>query len=150
MRLVLFEPDIPQNTGTILRLAACFNVEVDLIEPFGFIFDERRMRRAGMDYLDHVKICKHKSWQAYKDSEPTGRLILATTRGAKRLDAMKFQADDRLMFGRESQGVPEDVHNTADAGVLIPMQESMRSINVALSAGIILAEGLRQTEGFPA
>lgn len=149
MRIVLFEPDIPQNTGTILRLAACFGVSVDLIEPFGFIFDEKRMRRSGMDYLDKVELTRHKSWQAYKESNQTGRLILATTKGAKRLDEMQFQPNDRLMFGRESQGVPDDVHQTADAGVLIPMQEGMRSINVALSAGIVLSEGLRQTKGFP-
>jgi tRNA (cytidine/uridine-2'-O-)-methyltransferase len=156
MRLVLFEPDIPQNTGAILRLAACFGLGVDIIFPCGFIFDEPRMRRAGMDYLDSVEIAKHVSWAAYDDARKSGsgRLLLLSTKAATAYTDFAFAPDDSLLLGRESSGVPPEVHDAADARLLVPMRAGMRSLNVAMAAAIVAAEGLRQIgalkqAGFP-
>jgi tRNA (cytidine/uridine-2'-O-)-methyltransferase len=149
MRLALFQPDIPQNTGAMLRLAACFGVGVDVIEPCGFIWDEPRMRRAGMDYLDAVELRRHASWEAYLASRPEGRLVLLTTRGHASYADFAFRADDRLLFGRETAGVPDSVHAAADARLVVPMRPGLRSLNVALAAAIVLAEALRQTGGLP-
>ncbi|MFZ5792219.1 MAG: tRNA (cytidine(34)-2'-O)-methyltransferase [Pseudomonadota bacterium] len=149
MRLALYEPDIPQNTGTILRLAACLGVGVDLIEPMGFPFDDRRLRRAGMDYLDRVDYRRHASWAAFRVATK-GRLILLTTRGEVALPSFGFRPDDVLLLGRESAGVPEAVHEAADARLRIPMQPGLRSLNVALAAALALGEALRQTNGWPA
>jgi tRNA (cytidine/uridine-2'-O-)-methyltransferase len=149
MRLALFQPDIPQNTGAILRLAACFGVGVDVIEPCGFIWDEPRMRRAGMDYLDAVELRRHASWEAYLASRPEGRLVLLTTRGQASYADFAFRSDDRLLFGRETAGVPEPVHAAAAARLVVPMRPGLRSLNVALAAAIVLAEALRQTGGLP-
>lgn len=149
MRLALYEPDIPQNTGTILRLAACLGVGVDLIEPMGFPFDDRRLRRAGMDYLDRVDLRRHPSWAAFRSSS-RGRLLLLTTRGEVTLPSFSFRPDDVLLLGRESAGVPEAVHEAADARLRIPMQPGLRSLNVALAAALALGEALRQTNGWPA
>mgnify|MGYP001369026676 CR=1 FL=1 len=149
MRLVLFEPDIPQNTGAILRLAACLGVGVDVIEPCGFIWDEARMRRAGMDYLDAVEVRRHVSWPAYRAAATTGRLVLLTTRGETSYVDFAFRPDDRLLLGRESAGVPDDVHGTADARLVVPMRPGLRSLNVAMTAAIVLGEALRQTGGMP-
>jgi tRNA (cytidine/uridine-2'-O-)-methyltransferase len=149
MRLALFQPDIPQNTGAMLRLAACFGVGVDVIEPCGFIWDEPRMRRAGMDYLDAVELQRHASWDAYLASRPEGRLVLLTTRGQASYADFAFHPDDRLLFGRETAGVPETVHAAADARLVVPMRPGLRSLNVALAAAIVLAEALRQTGGLP-
>ena len=149
MRLALFEPDIPQNTGTLLRLAACFAVAVDLIEPCGFVFDDRRLKRAGLDYAALATICRHNSWAAFVASRnPASRLILLTTHGALPLHRFAFAANDTLLLGRESAGVPDFVHAAAAARVVIPMRGGVRSLNVAVAGAIALAEALRQTGGF--
>jgi tRNA (cytidine/uridine-2'-O-)-methyltransferase len=154
MRLALFEPDIPQNTGAMLRLAACLGVSVDLIEPCGFVWSDRRLRRAGMDYLEGVDLMRHPSWAAYQAgraalSQP-GRLVLLTTRGDRSYQAFEFRPSDTLMVGRESAGVPDEVHQSAESRVVIPMVAGPRSLNVALAAAIVLGEALRQTGQLPA
>lgn len=149
MRIVLYQPDIPQNAGTILRLAACLGVGVDVIEPCGFVWSEQRMRRAGMDYLEFAAVRRHSSWAAFLAEREAGRLVLATTRGAVCLPDARFDSGDHLILGRESAGVPEEVHAAADLAVKIPMVPGARSLNVAVSAGILLSEGLRQTGGWP-
>lgn len=153
MRLALVEPDIPQNTGAILRLGACLGVAIDIIEPCGFLWDDRRLRRAGMDYLEGVEVTRHVSLAAYlagRTARPApGRLVLLTTRGAVRHVDLMFRPDDTLVLGRESAGVPESLHEAADARVRIPLTSGMRSLNVALAAGIVLGEALRQTGLYP-
>src|SRR5262245_3402083 len=134
MRLALYQPDIPQNTGAILRLAACFGLSVDVIEPCGFAFDDRRMRRAGMDSLDHVEVHRHRSWEAYRAARTAGRLVLLTTKAAVPHTDVRFEASDSLLLGRESAGVPEDVHAAADIRIRIPMRAGLRSLNVAMAA----------------
>lgn len=148
MRLALFEPDIPQNTGAILRLCACLGVAADLIEPFGFVWDDRHLKRAGMDYLDYVALTRHASWRAFR-GVPKGRLILLTTHGTRPYHRFDFAAEDTLLLGRESAGVPAEVHAAADARIAIPMRPGLRSINVALAAAMVLGEALRQTELLP-
>ena len=148
MRLALFEPDIPQNTGAMLRLAACFGVAVDIIEPCGFLLDDRRLRRAGMDYLDAVELVRHVSWDAYQDMRTGGPLLLLTTAGEVAYTSWRFGPDDTLLVGRESAGVPDAVHRAADARLRIPMVAGARSLNVALSAAMVLGEALRQTGRF--
>jgi tRNA (cytidine/uridine-2'-O-)-methyltransferase len=150
MRLVLFEPDIPQNTGTLLRLAACWNLAVDVIFPCGFIFDDRRMKRAGMDYLDSVQLVRHSSWAAYQQwrqekGQSAGRLLLLSTKAAEPYHHFTFQAGDSIMVGRESSGVPDEVHTAADYRLVIPLRPGMRSLNVAIAASVVTAEALRQT-----
>ena len=150
MRLALFEPDIPQNTGALLRLAACFGVEVDLIEPFGFLLDDRRVKRAGLDYLAHLPVRRHASWRAFlAEHDPRSRLVLMTTSGSAVLNRFVFAAEDTILLGRESAGVPEAVHSIAGARVAIPLRRPARSLNVALAGAIALAEALRQTGLFP-
>lgn len=149
MRLALFEPDIPQNAGAILRLCACWGVAVDLIEPFGFLWDDRRLKRAGMDYLDAAEITRHASWAKFCAARKAARLVLLTTHGTIAHHAFAFAPDDILLFGRESAGVPEAVHEAAAARLFIPMRPGLRSINVALSAAIVLGEALRQTQAWP-
>ena len=148
MRLALFEPDIPQNAGAILRLGACLGLPVDIIEPCGFLLDDKRLRRAGMDYLDQVEMTRHDSWAAY-DRTRSGRLLLLTTKGRRRYTDFTFRADDTLLLGRESAGVPEEVHAAAAARLVIPLRPEARSLNVALAAAMVLSEALRQTESFP-
>lgn len=148
MRLALFEPDIPQNTGTILRLAACLGVGIDLIEPCGFVLSDRTLRRAGLDYLEHVDLTRHTSWSAYS-AQRRGRLILLTTRGTVPYADFAYAPDDTLLLGRESAGVPPEVHAAATARVAIPMAPGLRSLNVALAAAMVLGEALRQTELWP-
>jgi tRNA (cytidine/uridine-2'-O-)-methyltransferase len=150
MRLALFEPDIPQNTGAILRLGACLGVAVDVIEPCGFIFDDRRLRRAGMDYVAHCVFARHASWERYLAVRTAGRLVLLTTRGILPYHRFAFRADDTLLLGRETTGVPVAVHSAADASLAVPMQPGLRSLNVALVAAIVLGEALRQTGQLPA
>ena len=146
MRLALFEPDIPQNTGALLRLAACFGVEVDLIEPFGFVFDDRRLRRALLDYAARVRMHRHASWKAFLVArDPNSRLVLLTTHGAVPLHRFGFAAADTLLLGRESAGAPDFVHEAAFARVVIPLQAGNRSLNVAMAGAIALHEALRQT-----
>ncbi len=150
LRLALFEPDIPQNTGALLRLAACFGVEVDLIEPFGFLLDDRRLRRAALDYAANLAACRHASWTAFlADRSAQSRLILMTTSGSIALHRFAFARDDTILLGRESAGVPKAVHRAAAARVVIPLCHAARSLNVALAGAIALAEALRQTGLFP-
>lgn len=148
LRLALFEPDIPQNAGAILRLAACVGVEVDVIGPCGFVFSDRRLKRAGMDYLDRAGFALHPSWAAYRSQPRAGRLVLLTTRGPTRLPDFGFRSDDTLLLGRESMGASEAAHAAADARIRIPMVEGARSLNVATAAAIVLGEALRQTGGW--
>jgi tRNA (cytidine/uridine-2'-O-)-methyltransferase len=149
MRLVLFEPDIPQNTGALLRLGACLGVPVDIIEPCGFLLDDRRLRRAGMDYLDRAEMTRHGSWDAYR-AALDGRLVLLTTAGDVCYTDFAYRASDSLLVGRESAGVPAALHEAAAARVAIPLCAGLRSLNVALAAAMVLGEALRQTGRFPA
>ena len=153
MRLALYEPDIPQNTGAILRLAACFGVPVDIIEPCGFVLDDRRLRRAGMDYLQGVALTRHESWDGFQrariGNKADDRLLLLTTRASLPYTDFRFASSDVLLLGRESGGVPDAVHEAADARLRVPIAAGMRSLNVALAAAIVLAEALRQIGGFP-
>ena len=149
LRLVIYQPDIPQNTGALLRLAACFGVAVDLIEPAGFVLDDTRLKRAAMDYAGAVDLARHVSWTSYRSSQQKGRLVLLTTKAATRLPDFAFAKDDRLMLGRESAGVPEDVHAAAAARVIIPMRTGQRSLNVAQAGAIALYEAMRQTDSLP-
>jgi tRNA (cytidine/uridine-2'-O-)-methyltransferase len=151
LRLALFEPDIPQNAGTLVRLAACFGVPIDLIEPCGFVLDERRFRRAALDYAAQATICRHVSWPAFvAQRDPGSRLVLMTTRGDIALHRFAFSAADTLLLGRETAGVPEFVHAAADGRVRIPMRAGVRSLNVAVAGAIALAEAMRQTGGLDA
>ena len=155
MRLALFQPDIPQNTGTLLRLGACLDIELDIIEPCGFIFSERTLKRAGMDYLDMVRYRRHHSWEHFlqyraEHPEEYGRSVLLTTHASEPYYNFEFRPNDIILMGRESAGVPEEVHQTADARLLIPMNHNARSINVAVSAVMVVGECLRQVNGFPA
>ena len=146
MRIALFEPDIPQNTGTILRLAACLSVEAHLIEPAGFPASDRAFRRAGMDYLDHVALVRHASWEAFaawRRAEGL-RLVLFTTRAATSYLEHAFAPRDILLFGRESSGVPEEVHAAADVRLKIPIRPALRSLNVAMTCAMAVGEALRQ------
>jgi len=150
MRIALYEPDIPQNTGTILRLAACLGVEAHIVEPAGFPTSDRAFRRAGMDYLDQVSIMRHASWTAFdawRRSEGLRLLLFTTAATASYLDH-GYRPGDILMFGRESAGVPDPVHRAADARLLVPMRPGLRSINVAMVAAMALGEAMRQTKGF--
>ncbi len=149
MRLALFEPDIPQNTGALLRLGACLGVPVDIIEPCGFLLDDRRLRRAGMDYLDKVEMVRHSSWDAYREVLD-GRLVLLTTAGELRYTDFAYRATDSLLVGRESAGAPAALHEAAAARIRIPLRTGLRSLNVALAAAMVLGEALRQTGRFPA
>jgi tRNA (cytidine/uridine-2'-O-)-methyltransferase len=149
MRLALYEPDIPQNAGALLRLGACLGVGVDVIEPCGFLLDDRRLRRAGMDYLARADWRRHRSWNSFREERAPGRLVLLTTRGETAHHRFSFGADDTLLLGRESAGVPDEVFSACEARVRVPMRAGLRSLNVALAAAIVLGEALRQTEGFP-
>jgi len=151
MRLVIFQPDIPQNTGTMLRLAACFGLSVDLIEPCGFVFDDRRLRRAGMDYLEGVDLTRYRSWDSYLDwrQHHPSRLLLLTTKTEERYSDIAFQPTDSLLVGQESAGVPQHVHDKADGRITIPMRPGFRSLNVAVAAALVIGEAQRQL-GFPA
>jgi len=150
MRLALYQPDIPQNAGTMLRLAACLGVAVDLIEPAGFVMTDKHLRRAGMDYLEHTELVRHRSWQAYIDQPARqGRLILLTTRANDDYIDFRFANDDTLMVGRETDGVPDAVRQFVDGAVRVPMVQQMRSLNVAVTAAMVLGEALRQTNQLP-
>ncbi|MXQ10400.1 tRNA (cytidine(34)-2'-O)-methyltransferase [Microvirga makkahensis] len=150
-RLAIFQPDIPQNTGTMLRLAACLGVPVEIIEPAAFDVSDRNLRRSGMDYLNHVTITRHISWRAFEEWRRGGggRLVLATTKGAVPYTDFRYEPEDIVLVGRESAGVPDEVHAAADARIVVPMQAGMRSLNVAVTAAMILGEALRQTGAFP-
>ncbi len=150
MRLALYEPDIPQNTGTILRLAACLGVPVDLIGPAGFDSSDRALRRAGLDYLEHVELARHASFAAFEAARRSAgaRLILLSTRGDTVYTSFIFRRADTLLLGRESAGVPPPVHAAADARLRIPMRAGLRSLNIAVAAAMVLGEALRQTDAF--
>ncbi len=148
MRLALYQPDIPQNAGAMLRLAACLGIGADIIEPCGFVWSDRHLRRAGMDYLDLVDLIRHDSWEAFIENRAGGRLVLLTTRASIAHTGFGFQPDDTLIVGQESAGVPDAVHEAADARIVVPMKPETRSLNVALAAAIVTAEALRQTGGF--
>lgn len=152
IRLALFQPDIPQNAGTMLRLAACLGVGADIVEPAGFPVADRAFRRAGLDYLDHVEIARHASFAAFGEALAASgrRLVLLTTRGETPLHGARFQPSDTLMVGRESAGAPPEVHDAAGLRVRIPIRAGLRSMNVAVAAAMALSEALRQTDGFPA
>ncbi len=149
--LALYQPDIPQNTGTILRLAACLGVSVHLIEPAGFPLSDHALKRAGMDYLERATMLRHIGWSAFEAwrAQCGRRLILLTTRGCIRYTDFVFRPDDLLLLGRESAGVPDEVHAAADAALIIPLAQGLRSLNVAVAAGMVLGEALRQTTSFP-
>ena len=147
IRIALYQPDIPGNTGTILRLAACLGLKVDIIEPAGFVLSDKNLKRAGMDYLASVAMTRHVNWEqfdAWRLSE-NRRLVLASTKAALPYTTFTYGANDILLFGRESAGVPDHVHDRADHRIIIPMVEGQRSINVAMSAAMIAGEALRQT-----
>ena len=146
LRLALYQPDMPPNTGAMMRLGACLDVGLDIIEPCGFVWDDKRLRRVAMDYIDHLDYRRHASWDSFIAEIPPRRLILLTTSGATPYTDFAFRPDDVIMVGRESAGVPEDVHARADARVIVPMQAGMRSLNVAMAAAMVLGEALRQTE----
>lgn len=148
MRIALYEPDIPQNAGAIFRLAACLGVPVDVIEPCGFVLDDKRLRRVSMDYGAHAEIARHASWKAYRDSRADCRTILLTTAGDTPYVEFDFLPTDTLLLGRESAGVPDGVHEAADARLIVPMARNVRSLNVVTAAAMVLGEALRQVDGF--
>jgi tRNA (cytidine/uridine-2'-O-)-methyltransferase len=149
MRLALYQPDIPQNAGALIRLGACLGVALDLIEPAGFAVDDRRLDRAAMDYFGAADLTRHPSWERYRQERAPGRLVLLTTKAATRHLDFAFRADDALLLGRESAGVPDAVRAACDAELRIPLRPGLRSLNVALAAAMVLGEALRQTNGFP-
>lgn len=150
MRLALYEPDIPQNAGALMRLGACLGVGIDLIEPCGFLLTDRALRRAGMDYLKSADIRRHQSWARFhRDLAPPARLVLLTTKTRHPYTGFAFAPDDILLLGRESAGVPDTVHDAAHARLTIPLKPGLRSLNVAQAAAMVLGEALRQTGSFP-
>ena len=152
MRIALYQPEIPPNVGTIIRLGACLDIPVDIIEPCGFPFSDKSLRRAGMDYLDQADVTRHVSWAKVleiRDTGTTRRLILLTTKGAVPYTSFNFAATDTLLFGREGAGVPPDVHAAADARLYVPMKAGTRSLNVALAVAMVAGEAMRQTGDFP-
>lgn len=149
MRLALFQPAIPQNVGACIRLGACFGVELHVIEPTGFRFDDRAMKRAALDYGPLAHMTRHPGWDAFQRDRGPGRLVLFTTRGATPLHEFAFQPDDTLLFGSETSGAPDFVHAAADARVVIPIRPEARSLNLSVSAGIAFFEALRQTSLLP-
>ena len=150
MRLALYEPDIPQNAGALLRLGACLGIGVDIIEPAGFVLSDRRLKRAGMDYLELAEFTRHPSWERFCAARTTGRVVLLTTKALLPYHRFAFRADDVLLLGRESAGVPAAVHHAVDARLRIPPRPGARSLTVPLAAAIVLGEALRQTDLFPA
>jgi tRNA (cytidine/uridine-2'-O-)-methyltransferase len=154
VRLALYEPDIPQNAGSLMRLGACLGVGIDIVEPCGFLLSDRNFRRAGMDYLKSADIRRHESWVRFRDDfsahgPDPHRLVLLTTRGDMAYTDFAFAPGDTLLVGRESAGVPQSVHDAADARLVIPLRAGMRSLNVAQAAAMVLGEALRQTQSFP-
>jgi tRNA (cytidine/uridine-2'-O-)-methyltransferase len=149
MRIALYQPDIAGNVGAILRISACFGVPCDIIEPCGFAFSDRALKRAGMDYAAKATLARHADWSEFRGSIAPSRLVLMTTKASVSLTSFEFRPDDVLLMGSESQGVPAEVHELVDARVYIPMRPEFRSLNIAVSTGIALAEALRQTNQFP-
>lgn len=149
MRMCLFEPEIAGNVGAVMRLGACLGVPVDLIEPMGFEWEDRRVRRTAMDYVDHVEVVRHPSFDAFREATP-GRLILFTTKGDRSPYDFAFERGDILLFGKESGGVTPDVADASDARLRLPIRARVRSFNLATAAALALGEALRQTNGLPA
>ncbi len=151
MHLALYQPDIPQNAGTLIRLGACLGVAVDIIEPAGFLMTDRALKRAGMDYLALAEVTRHASWEAFGEARRArgGRLLVLTAKGALSYTDYEFAPGDTLLLGRESAGAPQQVHDAADARLRIPLRPGLRSLNVALAGAMVLGEALRQTKGFP-
>lgn len=146
IRLALYQPDIPQNVGAAMRLTACLGVPLDIIEPCGFPWDQKKIRSAAMDYIDHVALTRHDSWAAFREKQDKKRLVLLTTKSALPYWDVIFQPGDILLAGRESAGVPDEVHDAADIRVTIPMHGVMRSLNVINACSMVLGEALRQTK----
>ena len=148
MRIALFEPDIPQNTGNIFRLGACLGIPVDIIEPTGYVFDDKRFKRSSMDYIEHIEYKRHLDWDSFYDwsKKNNFRLILLTTKSKKKYTDNKFKHNDILLFGRESAGVPQNVHDVVDEQLTIPMKKNLRSINVSSSVALVVGEACRQLE----
>ena len=144
LRLALYQPDQPANTGAMMRLCACLGVPLDIIEPCGFVFDDRKLKRVTMDYIDHLSYQRHLSWNDFTAQLGERRIVLLTTKADMPYHHFGFQADDVLLVGRESAGVPDEVHARADARIIVPMQTGLRSLNVGMAAAIVLAEALRQ------
>jgi len=151
VKIALYQPDIAANVGAIMRLGACLDVAVDVIEPCGFPFDMRQIRRVALDYIEHVDLSRHASWETFLSAhrEQGGRLILLSTEGQARYDKFAFRPDDTLLLGRESAGVPPEVRAAADDCVTVPMAANMRSLNVASACAMVLGEALRQTDLLP-
>ena len=147
MDLVAYQPDIAQNLGSLIRLCACFSSPLHIIEPCGFLLDDKRMRRAAMDYLDLASVTRHVSWQAFLEAKKDRRLLLLTTHGSEDYTGFSFRDDDMLLLGRESAGAPPEVHAAANARLRIDINPLARSLNIAQAAGIVLAEGIRQVKG---
>lgn len=147
MRIALYQPDIPQNTGNIFRLGACLGISVDIIEPTGFIFDDKKFKRSAMDYINHIDFKRHIDWKHFYNwaQKSKFRLILMTTKSKQSFYNFEFLSSDILLFGRESAGVPNNVHEIVDQRLTIPMKEGVRSINLSSSVALVLGEGLRQT-----
>lgn len=148
MRIALFQPDIAGNVGTILRLAACFGVPCDIIEPCGFAFSDRALKRAGMDYAEVASVTRHADWTQYAQTPSSGRLVLLSSKAERSLYDFAFEPDDRLIFGSEGAGAPEHVRQRADEALRIPMEPGFRSLNLAVAAGIALSEALRRSGRF--
>ncbi|MGD0141870.1 MAG: tRNA (cytidine(34)-2'-O)-methyltransferase [Rhizomicrobium sp.] len=152
MRLALFQPDIAQNTGALIRLGACLGVEIEIIEPCGFVFSDKGLRRAGMDYLELAKVTRHASWSTWCEARTRrrgDRLVLLTSKALHPYTDFAFAPEDTILLGRESAGVPAEVHDAADARLRIPLLPGLRSLNVAQAGAMALGEALRQTNGFP-
>jgi tRNA (cytidine/uridine-2'-O-)-methyltransferase len=149
MRLALYQPDIPQNAGALIRLAACMALPVDIVEPCGFVFSDSAFRRAGMDYLESAQIARHVSFERFLETVGSARLVLLTAKGATLYTEFAFRFGDVLLLGRETAGVPQAVHERADARLRIPIRTGLRSLNVAQAGAMLVGEALRQTERFP-
>ncbi len=151
MQIALYQPDIPQNTGAILRLAACLDVGVHIIEPAGFDAGDRALRRAGLDYIEHTSITRHASFEAFEQwrKSKDQRLVLLTTQAKTPYTSLSYKKNDILLLGRESAGVPDEVHQIADERIVVPMAAGRRSLNLVTAAAMVLGEALRQTDGFP-
>ena len=150
MRIALFEPDIPQNTGNILRLGACLDISIDIIEPTGFIFDDKRFKRSSMDYINYTNYKRHLDWNSFYQWSKKNkyRLILLTTKSKKKYFKYKFNNNDIMLFGRESAGVPIEIHQCVDERLLIPLEQGLRSLNVSSSAAMVAGEALRQIKNY--
>lgn len=150
MRLALYQPDIPQNAGTLMRLCACMGLPMDIVEPCGFILSDKNLKRAGMDYMDRLALTRHSDWEAFRAQTKPARVVLLTTKSDTFFHDFCFRQDDILLLGRESAGVPDCVHDNCDARITIPIAAGLRSLNVAVAGAMAIGEALRQTGQFPA